>query len=161
MAALRRNQQCYAKGSYGSCTTSWYISLSFRCPSLLTAWTSCPDTVHLCSVLCSMGWGCPFLAFVVRGSQAQIVASFVWAQIVASFVWASTRFWRHMSRSRPRMRCTEIPFRYGCIYAEHRDTWALEVARNIWYPTWCTRYRRYLWTLALLHLFLAIVWSIW
>jgi hypothetical protein len=54
-----------------------YLSLSFRCPSLLVAWTGCPDTVHIFSVLCSVGWGHPFLAFVVRGSQAQIVASFV------------------------------------------------------------------------------------
>jgi hypothetical protein len=40
-------------------------------------WTGCPDTFHLFSVLCSMGWGCPFLPFAVRGSQAQISASFV------------------------------------------------------------------------------------
>jgi hypothetical protein len=77
MTALSDNQQCYAKGSYGSHTTSRYLSLSFQCPSFLVAWTGCPDTVHLFSVLCSVGWGHPFLAFVVRGSQAQIVASFV------------------------------------------------------------------------------------
>jgi hypothetical protein len=77
MTALRGSQQCYAKGSYGNRTTSWYISLSFRCPSFLMAWTDFPDTVHLFFVLYSMGWGRPFLDFVVRGSQAQIVASFV------------------------------------------------------------------------------------
>jgi hypothetical protein len=49
----------------------------FRCPSLLVACTGCLDTVHIFSVLCSVGWGRPFLAFVVRGSQAQIAASFV------------------------------------------------------------------------------------
>jgi hypothetical protein len=75
--ALSDSQQCYAKGSYGSCTTSQYLSLSFWCPSFLVAWTGCPDTVHIFSVLCSMGWGRPFLAFVVRGSQAQIAMSFV------------------------------------------------------------------------------------
>jgi hypothetical protein len=75
--ALSGSQQCYAKGSYGSRTTSRYLSLSFQCPSLLAAWTGCPDTFHLCFVLYSVGWGRPFLAFVVRGSQAQIAASFV------------------------------------------------------------------------------------
>jgi hypothetical protein len=35
---------------------------------LLVAWTGCPDTVHLFSILCSVGWGCPFLDFFVRGS---------------------------------------------------------------------------------------------
>jgi hypothetical protein len=77
MTALSDNQQCYAKGSYGSRTTSRYLSLSFWCPYLLVAWTDCPDTVHLCSILCFVGSGLPFLAFVVRGSQAQIAASFV------------------------------------------------------------------------------------
>jgi hypothetical protein len=77
MATLSDNQQCYAKGSYGSHTTSWYLSLSFHCPSLLVAWNGFPDTIHILSALCSVGWGSPFLAFVVRGSQAQIVASFV------------------------------------------------------------------------------------
>jgi hypothetical protein len=77
MTALSDSQHCYAKGSYGSRTTSRYLSLSFRCPYLLADWTGCPDTVHIFSILCSMGWECPFLDFVVRGSQAQIVASFV------------------------------------------------------------------------------------
>jgi hypothetical protein len=77
MTALSDNQQCYAKGSYGSRTTSRYISLSFWCPYLLAAWTDFTDTVHIFFVLFSMGWGFPFLNFVVRGSQAQIVASFV------------------------------------------------------------------------------------
>ena len=95
----------------------------------------CPDTVHIFSVLCLVGWGYRFLDFVVRGSQAQIATS---------FVWASARFWRHIGRPRPRMRCIEIPFWYGCIYAEHRDTWALDVTLNLWYPAWCTRYGRYL-----------------
>jgi hypothetical protein len=40
-SALSNNQQCYAKGSYGSRTTSRYLSLSFRCPSFLAAWTGC------------------------------------------------------------------------------------------------------------------------
>jgi hypothetical protein len=53
---------------YGSCTTSRYPSLSFQCPSLLVAWTGCPDTIHIFSVLCFVGWGHPFLVFVVRGS---------------------------------------------------------------------------------------------
>jgi hypothetical protein len=73
MTTLSGSQQCYAKGSYGSHTTSPYLSLSFQCPSLLATWTGCPDTVHIFSVLCSVGWGRPFLDFVVRGSQAQIV----------------------------------------------------------------------------------------
>jgi hypothetical protein len=77
MTALSGSEKCHAKGSYGSHTTSQYLSLSFRCPSLLAAWTGCPDTIHIFSVLYSMGWGHPFLAFVVRGSQAQIVVSFV------------------------------------------------------------------------------------
>jgi hypothetical protein len=77
MTILIDSQQCYAKGSYGSRTTSWYLSLSFWCPSLLAAWTGCLDTVHIFSVLFSVGWGCPFLDFFVRGSQAQITASFV------------------------------------------------------------------------------------
>jgi hypothetical protein len=64
-------------GSYGSRTTSWYLSLSFQCPSLLASWIGSLDIVHIFSVLCSMGWGCPFLAFVVRGSQAQIATSFI------------------------------------------------------------------------------------
>jgi hypothetical protein len=76
MTALSGSKQCYAKGSYGSHTNSQYLSLSFQCP-LLVAWTGCPDTVHIFYVLCSMGWGRPFLAFFVRGSQAQIVVSFV------------------------------------------------------------------------------------
>jgi hypothetical protein len=75
--ALSDNQQCYAKGSYGSQTTSWYLSLSFWCPSWLVAWTGCLDTVHICSVLCSMCWGHPFLDCFVRGSQAQTAMSFV------------------------------------------------------------------------------------
>jgi hypothetical protein len=61
---LSSSQQCYAKGSYGS-------------PSLLAAWTGYPDTVHILSILFSVGWGHPFLDFVVGGFQAQIVASFV------------------------------------------------------------------------------------
>jgi hypothetical protein len=73
VTALSGIQQCYSKGSYGSRTTSGYLSLSFRCPSLLADWIGCPDTVHLCSV----GWGRPFLDFFVRGSKAQIVVSFV------------------------------------------------------------------------------------
>jgi hypothetical protein len=56
---LSGNQQCYAKSSYGSRTTSQYLSLSFQCPPLLAAWTGCLDTVHLCSVLCYVGWGRP------------------------------------------------------------------------------------------------------
>jgi hypothetical protein len=72
MTALSGSQQCYAKGSYGSHTTSRYLSLSLQCPYLLVAWNACPDTVHIFSILCSVGWGHPFLAFVVRGSQAQI-----------------------------------------------------------------------------------------
>jgi hypothetical protein len=55
---------------------SHHFPVSFRCP-LLVACTSCPDTIHLCSILCLVGWGHPFLDFIVRGSQAQIVASFV------------------------------------------------------------------------------------
>jgi hypothetical protein len=54
--ALSGSQQCYAKGSYGSHTTSQYISLSFWCPSLLLAWTGCPDAIHIFSVLCLVGW---------------------------------------------------------------------------------------------------------
>jgi hypothetical protein len=77
MIALGESQQCYAKGSYGSCTTSQCLSLSFWCLSLLVSWAGCPDTVHICSILCSVGWGRPFLVVVVRGSQAQIVVSFV------------------------------------------------------------------------------------
>jgi hypothetical protein len=75
--ALSDNQECCAKGSYGSRTTSWYLSLSFWCPSLLAAWTSFPDIVHLLSFLFYVGWGCPFLAFAVRGSHDQIGVSFV------------------------------------------------------------------------------------
>jgi hypothetical protein len=75
--ALSVSQQCYAKGSYGSHTTSRYLSLSFWCPSLLAAWNGCPDTIHFFSILFLVGWGHPFLDFVVRGSQAQIFASFV------------------------------------------------------------------------------------
>jgi hypothetical protein len=66
--ALIENQQCYAKGSYGSRTTSWYPSLSFRCPSFLAAWNGFPNIFHLFSVLCSVGWGHSFLVFAVRGS---------------------------------------------------------------------------------------------
>jgi hypothetical protein len=47
MTALSGSQHCYAKGSYGSHTTSRYLSLSFRCPSLFTAWTGFPNIVHL------------------------------------------------------------------------------------------------------------------
>jgi hypothetical protein len=81
--SLSDNQHCYFKGSYGSRNTSRYISLSFRCPSLLVDWIGFPNTFHLLSILCYMAWTPPFLAFTVRGSQAQIVVS---------FVLASTRF---------------------------------------------------------------------
>jgi hypothetical protein len=54
-----------------------YLSLSFWCPSFLAAWTGCHEVVCLFSVLCFVGWGCPFLDFAVRGSQAQITTSFV------------------------------------------------------------------------------------
>jgi hypothetical protein len=74
---FEHSQQCYAKGSYGSRTTSRYHSLSLWCPSLLVAWTGCPNIIHIFFVLCSMGWGHPFLDFDVRGSQTQIVMSFV------------------------------------------------------------------------------------
>jgi hypothetical protein len=77
MTALRGNQQGYARGSYGSSTTSRYISFSFWCPSLLATWTGCPEAVLLFFILCSAGWGHPLLDFAVRDSQAQIVASFV------------------------------------------------------------------------------------
>jgi hypothetical protein len=77
MTALSDSQQCYAKGSYGSRTTSQYLSFSFRCPYLLAAWTGFHDTIHIFSILCSMAWGFPFLDFFVRGSQAQISAYFV------------------------------------------------------------------------------------
>jgi hypothetical protein len=77
MTSLNNSQQCYAKGSDGSRTTSRYLSLSFQCPSFLAAWTSCLDTINICSILCSMGWGRPLLPFVVRGSQEQIATSFV------------------------------------------------------------------------------------
>ena len=106
-------QQFYARGPYWSRTTSRYPSLSFWCPSLLVAWTGCPDTIHIFSVLYYVGWGRPFLDFVVRGSQAQIVAS---------FVWASAWFWRHIGNPCPRMRCPKLPFWSGCIYIEHCDT---------------------------------------
>jgi hypothetical protein len=76
VTALSGNRQCYARGSYGSHTTSQYLSLFFWCSSLLADWTGFPVAVHIFSVLCSVFWGCPFLDFVVRGSQAQIVASF-------------------------------------------------------------------------------------
>jgi hypothetical protein len=75
--ALSNSQQCYVKGSYESRTTSRYLSLSFRCPSLLAACIGCLDTIHIFSILCSVGWGHPFLSFFVRGSQAQIAVSFV------------------------------------------------------------------------------------
>jgi hypothetical protein len=65
MTALRDNKQCYAKGSYGSHTTSWYLSLSLRCHFFLVAWTGCPDIFHLFSCCSSMSWGVPFLDFVV------------------------------------------------------------------------------------------------
>jgi hypothetical protein len=65
MTALRDNQQCYAKGSYGIHTTSLYLSLSLWCHYFLVAWTGCPDTVHVFSFLSSVGWGVPFLDFVV------------------------------------------------------------------------------------------------
>ena len=152
MTTLSDNQQCYAKGSYGSHTTSRYLSLSFWCPSLPSSWTSCLDTVHILFVLFYVGWGIPFLAFAVRGSQAQISVS---------FVWASARFWRHIGRPRPRMIYPEIPFRSRCIYVEHHNIWAQDVTLNLWYPTWCARYGRYLWNLALLGLFPPVVWSIW
>jgi hypothetical protein len=77
MTALSENQQCYARGSYGSRTTSRYLSVSFRFPSLLAAWTGCPKVVCLFSFLFSMGWGRSFLAFSLRVSQAQIAAYFV------------------------------------------------------------------------------------
>jgi hypothetical protein len=77
VTALSGSQQCYAKGSYGSQPTSQYLSLTFRCTSLLAAWTGFPDTVHLFSILCLGGWVYPFLAFFVRDSQEQIVVSFV------------------------------------------------------------------------------------
>jgi hypothetical protein len=77
MTSLSDGQHYYAKGSYGSRTTSWCLSLSFWCPSFLTSWIGCPDTDHLFSVICFVGWGHPFLDFGVRGSQAQIVMSFV------------------------------------------------------------------------------------
>jgi hypothetical protein len=49
----------------------------FSMSSLLVAWIGCPNTIHIFSVLCSMGWSRPFLASSVRGSQAQISAYFV------------------------------------------------------------------------------------
>jgi hypothetical protein len=52
------------------------IFMSFRCPSFLAALTSCPEVVYICFFLCSLGLGFPFLAFSMRGSQAQIVVSF-------------------------------------------------------------------------------------
>jgi hypothetical protein len=74
---LSGSQQCYAKGYYGSRTTFEYLSLFFWCPSLLMAWSGFPDTIHIFSILFSVGWGRPFPTFVVRGSQAQIAESFV------------------------------------------------------------------------------------
>jgi hypothetical protein len=64
MTALSGSQQCYAKGSYGSRTTSRYLSLSFRCPSWLAAWAGCPNTVHIFFILFSVGWGHPFLVLL-------------------------------------------------------------------------------------------------
>jgi hypothetical protein len=69
MTALSDNQRCYAKGSYGSRTTLGTFWLA--------VWIGCPDTIHLFSVLCFVGLGHPLLAFIVRGSQAQIVTSFI------------------------------------------------------------------------------------
>jgi hypothetical protein len=69
MTTLTDNQHCYAKGSYGSHTTFGTFWLA--------AWIGCPDTIHFFSVLCFVGLGHPFLAFIVMGSQAQIVMSFV------------------------------------------------------------------------------------
>jgi hypothetical protein len=75
--SLSGNQQCYSMGSYGSRTTSRCLCLSFRCPSLLAAWNGFHETFHIFFVLCYAGCGFPFLAFAVRGSQAQIAVSFV------------------------------------------------------------------------------------
>jgi len=76
MTALSDNQKCYAMRSYGIRATTQYLYLSFQCPSFLVAWTGCPEAVCLFSFLFSTGWGLPFLDFVVRGSHAQIAASF-------------------------------------------------------------------------------------
>jgi hypothetical protein len=68
MTSSSDNDQCYSRGSYGSHTTSWYLYLSFWCPSFLAGWTGCPKATHIFFVLCSMSWGHPFLDFDVRGS---------------------------------------------------------------------------------------------
>jgi hypothetical protein len=75
MTALSSNQQCYARGSYGSRTTSWYLSSSSHCPSLLADWNGCLEVAHIFSVLFFTGWGYLFLDSAVRGSQT--TASFV------------------------------------------------------------------------------------
>jgi hypothetical protein len=76
---FERQSTVLCQGLLGSHTISRYLFLSFRCPCFLAACTSCPEVVRLCSVLFSMGWGHPFLDFFVRGSQDQIVSSFVLA----------------------------------------------------------------------------------
>jgi hypothetical protein len=76
MTTLSGIQQCYAKGSYGSHTTSRYLCLYLWCPYFLVAWIGCTNSFHSLFSLFSMGWGYPFLDFVVKGSRAQISMSF-------------------------------------------------------------------------------------
>jgi hypothetical protein len=87
------------------------IFLCFWCPSLLAAWNGCPDTFHIFSVLCSMGWGLPFPGFFYEGFPGPNCCIFClsFCSILMAY-----------RRPCPRMRCLEIPFFWMYLYRAPR-----------------------------------------
>ena len=65
-----------------------------------------------------------------------------------------------LNKHLPVTRCTETPFQFGCTCVEPHGISKPDVARSIWYPTWWTRYGKYLWTPTLFGSSLVAVWSI-
>ena len=56
--------------------------------------------------------------------------------------------------------CLGNPIQIGCTYVEPHSISEPDVAQSLWYLAWCSRYGKYLWTLALFGSSLAIMWSI-
>jgi hypothetical protein len=67
--------RCCAKGFYGIHTTFPCPSSTSHYPSWVAAWTGCPESGHICSVPCVVGWGHLFLALAMRNLQIQTLAS--------------------------------------------------------------------------------------
>jgi hypothetical protein len=68
--------QCCAKGFYGIHTTFSFPSSTSHYPSWVASWIGCPESDHIFSTRCLVGWDHLFPASPMRNLQIQTLAPF-------------------------------------------------------------------------------------